>query len=100
MRIDPNAKTPDVPESKPLNRPGSSSRLSPSRAHWAADDATLPGHTQVQQLQKQLDQLPDDRASRVEALARAIRDGQYNVGAEQIAQAMFSDMAARSILTG
>jgi anti-sigma28 factor (negative regulator of flagellin synthesis) len=33
-------------------------------------------------------------------LARAIRDGQYNVGADQIAQAMFSAMVARSILTG
>ena len=100
MRIDPNAKTPDVPESKPLNRPGSSNRSCPSRTSEAADDATLPGHTQVQQLQKQLDQLPEDRASRVEALARSIRDGQYNVGAEQIAQAMFSAMVARSILTG
>jgi flagellar biosynthesis anti-sigma factor FlgM len=100
MRIDPNAKTPDVPESKSLSRPGSSNRSSPSRTSQAADDATLPGHAQVQELQKQLDQLPEDRASRVGLLARAIRDGQYNVGADQIAQAMFSAMVARSILTG
>lgn len=100
MRIDPNAKTPDVPESKALNRPGSSNRLSPSSTCQAGDDATLPGQAQVQQLQKQFDHLPDDRASRVEALAKAIRDGQYNVGSEQIAQAMYSDMVARSILTG
>jgi anti-sigma28 factor (negative regulator of flagellin synthesis) len=44
-----------------------------------------------------MQQMPEDRQGKVEALAQAIRDGQYNVGAEQIAQAMFSDMAARSV---
>jgi anti-sigma28 factor (negative regulator of flagellin synthesis) len=45
-----------------------------------------------------MQQMPEDRHARVEALTRAIRDGQYNVGAEQIAQAMFSEMASRSVL--
>ncbi|MGC2193118.1 MAG: flagellar biosynthesis anti-sigma factor FlgM [Terriglobales bacterium] len=99
MRIDLNAKMPELPESKPLNRPGPSNRSSDPGASRSADEATLAGHTRAQELQTQLQQMPEDRQARVEALARAIREGQYNVGPEQIAQSLFSDMAARSVLT-
>ena len=97
MRIDLNARTPELPESQGSCQTGSSKRLSSAGTNLPADEATLATHTRVQELQSHMQQMPEDRQAKVEALARAIQDGQYNVGAEQIAQAMFSDMAARSV---
>lgn len=54
----------------------------------------------MQDLQTQTRHMPEDRQAKVEALARAIREGQYNVAPEQIAQSLFSEMAARSLLLG
>jgi flagellar biosynthesis anti-sigma factor FlgM len=97
MRIDLNAKTPELPENQSSSQAGSAKRLSSAGINLPADEATLATHTRVQELQSQMQQMPEDRHARVEALARAIRDGQYSVGAEQIAQAMFSEIAARSV---
>jgi flagellar biosynthesis anti-sigma factor FlgM len=99
MRIDLNPKTPDLPESKPLNRPGALNGSPVTGATRSSDEATLAAYTRAQELQTQLQQMPEDRQDRVEALARAIREGQYNVGPEQIAQSLFSDMVARSVVT-
>ncbi len=82
MRIDPNAKLPEIPESKVTNRSGSSARASSATANPASDEATLVSQQRVQELQKQLEQTPEDRRGRVEALA----------------QALFSEMLARSVL--
>ena len=98
MRIDPNAKMPEIPEGKVTNRSGSSTRSSPSSADHSTDQATLASEQRVQELQKQLAQTPEDRQGRVEALGRAIREGRYDVGAGQIAQSLFSEMVARSVL--
>jgi flagellar biosynthesis anti-sigma factor FlgM len=98
MRIDLNAKTPELPESQGSSQSGATKRLSSAGTNLPADEATLATHTRVQELQSQMQQMPEVRHAKVEALARAIGDGQYNVGAEQIAQAMFSEMAARSVL--
>jgi flagellar biosynthesis anti-sigma factor FlgM len=98
MRIDPNAKLPEVPDSKTLNRPGNSSRsVSPDRTA-EVDQATLAVQSRAQELQIRLQQMPEDRRSRVEALTRAVRDGEYKVGTEQIAQSLFAEMSARSVL--
>jgi flagellar biosynthesis anti-sigma factor FlgM len=98
MRIDLNAKTPELPESQGSNQPGSSKRASAAAIKLPADEATLATHARVQELQSHVQQMPEDRQAKVEALMRAIRDGKYNVGAEQIAHAMFAEMAARSAL--
>ena len=97
MRIDLNAKTPELPESQSSSPTGSAKRWSSAGINLPADEATLATHTRVRELQSQMQQMPEDRHAKVEALAQAIREGQYNVGAEQIAQAMFSEMAARSV---
>ena len=96
MRIDPNARLPEVPDSKSLNRPGGSSRSSPPEPGTEVDQAMLPVQARAQELQQHLQQIPEERHSRVAALARAIRDGEYQVSAEQIAQSLFSEMSARS----
>jgi flagellar biosynthesis anti-sigma factor FlgM len=98
MRIDLNAKTPEIPEHQGSNQTGSGKRLSTAGTSLPADEATLATHSRVQELQSQMQQMPEDRHAKVEALARAIRDGQYSVGAEQIAHAMISEMSARSVL--
>jgi anti-sigma28 factor (negative regulator of flagellin synthesis) len=41
-------------------------------------------------------QLPEVRQRRVEALARALRDGQYEVSSEQVADALLSEILAKS----
>jgi len=98
MRIDLNAQTPELSESKGLNQSSRTKPLSAAGTDLPADETTLATHARVQELQSQLLQMPEDRKSKVEGLARAIRDGQYNVGAEQIAQSMFSELTARSQL--
>lgn len=97
MRIDLNAKTPEVSESQGGSHAGASKRSPSTGANLPADEATLATHARVQELQSQMQQMPEDRHAKVEALARAIQGGQYNVGAEQIAQAMFSEMAAPGV---
>lgn len=52
MRIDPNAKTADLPESRGTSR-SASARMQP-QAEVGKDKATLVGHTRVEQLQQQL----------------------------------------------
>jgi negative regulator of flagellin synthesis FlgM len=49
----------------------------------------------VQQLKADLNGLPDLRQERVAALKQAIDEGSYNVSAEQIAQAMSSDLLGK-----
>jgi flagellar biosynthesis anti-sigma factor FlgM len=96
MRIDPNAKTTNLPETKGSNR-ANAARL-PAHEVPGEDAATLVGNVRIQQLEKQVGQLPDGRADRIEALTRAVRSGEYKVDPEQIAQALFADMSARSVL--
>ena len=96
MRIDLNPKTPELPESKAAGRPSSSSRASVSETESSNDQATLAGHARIRDLQAQIEQLPEDRQAKVEALARAIREGQYQPSAEQIAQSLFSEMVAKA----
>jgi flagellar biosynthesis anti-sigma factor FlgM len=63
----------------------------------ASDQTTLGNYARIQELSSQLQQMPEDRQSRVEALAQAIREGRYNVGPEQIAHAILTTMAAGSL---
>lgn len=99
MRIDPNARTPDLAEAKATNRGGRQAPASSERSGSDGDQATLDGQARIQQLQAQAQQIPDSRQQKVEALNRAIQEGRYQVGAEQIAHSLFSEMAARSVLT-
>jgi negative regulator of flagellin synthesis FlgM len=47
---------------------------------------------QVQRLMDQLDQTPDVRSERVAALRQQVQQGTYQPSAEQIANALISDM--------
>jgi flagellar biosynthesis anti-sigma factor FlgM len=98
MRIDPNLRAQELPESKGPNRSGRAGQ--PSRSREAApDQATFTMGAKIQQLAHAAQQLPEVRQSKVEALARAVRDGRYQVSSELIADSLFSEMLAKSVLT-
>jgi flagellar biosynthesis anti-sigma factor FlgM len=94
MRIDPNTRTPDLPESKAANR---SSPTTGPAVEGRQDEATLGGYARIQELSVKLQQMPEDRQNRVEALALAVREGRYNVSPEQIAHSILAHMASGSM---
>lgn len=96
MRIDPNARTPDLPESKGVSRTSQSGPASPEKPN-STDTATLGNYARIQELSARLQQMPDDRQDRVEALAQAIREGRYNVSPEQIARSILTNMVSGSV---
>lgn len=50
----------------------------------------------IRALEAGINRLPDLRQDKVEALQRTVNNGTYSVGSEQIADAIFSEMVARS----
>jgi negative regulator of flagellin synthesis FlgM len=96
MRIDPNAKTANLPESKSIPRSGAA--RTPPEEFLGNDAATLEGNARIQQLEKQVEQMPEGRPERIEALTRAVRSGTYQVDPEQVAQSLIAEMSARSVL--
>jgi len=97
MRIDLNARTPDIPEEKGTTRSGTrGQRVVPDSYPRIEDHASISLQSKVPSLVAQAQQAPEIREARVSALARAIGNGSYSVSAEQIADSMFSDMQARA----
>ena len=93
MRIDPNARTPDLPESKAPSRTRASAGPT-IEGRVGNDEAALGGYARIQELSAKLETMPEDRQKRVEALAQAVREGRYNVSPEQIAHSILSHMAS------
>jgi negative regulator of flagellin synthesis FlgM len=75
--------------SSPTQNQGERVGLSPDEVQLSVDGE------KVQQLKADLDGLPDLRQERVVALKQAIEDGSYKVSAQQIAQAMSSDLLGK-----
>ncbi len=96
MRIDLNAKTTNLPETTDSSR--AAARRAPAREVLGEDAATLAGSARIHQLERQISQMSDPRADRIEALTRAVQTGQYQVDPEQIAQALVAEMSGRSVL--
>lgn len=96
MRIDLNAKTTNLPETK--GSPRATAAHPPAQEPFGEDAATLVGGARLHQLEKQISQLPDERADRIEALTRAVRTGQYQIDPEQVAQSLVAEMSGRSVL--
>lgn len=99
MRIDPKLQAPEGLQSDAVQDPkGSAVQKS------GPEDSSSTGGVQVQlstssgqvaALAQQAANVPAVRSDRVDALRKAIRDGEYNVSNEQVAAAMYSDMSAR-----
>ncbi|HEY1271077.1 MAG TPA: flagellar biosynthesis anti-sigma factor FlgM [Terriglobales bacterium] len=96
MRIDPNLRTSELPESKGPDRAGGAGSAAVRSGDVRPDQANLTGGAKVAELRNLAQQLPEVRQRRVEALARALRDGQYEVSSEQVADALLSEILAKS----
>lgn len=97
MRIDPNSQSPAAVQ---LDAVQDAKNSASQKAEQ--DPATGTGvqvqlstsSTQVAALTQQAVNAPGVRTDRVDALRQAVRDGNFNVSNEQVAAAMYSDMAA------
>ena len=89
MRIDNNTRIPDATgagQAKP-----SSSAVAGSGSALASDTAKLStGQSAVQALAANVNDVPEIRQERVAALAKALREGSYQVTPEQTAEALIS----------
>jgi flagellar biosynthesis anti-sigma factor FlgM len=99
MRIDLHSKTPQAADSEKPTRHAASAPPSAAstRPELGSDEARLSlEHTRVQSLVASAHRLPEVRQEKVDALQRAVDNGGYNVSSEQVAEAMFAEMQARS----
>jgi len=98
MRINPNARTPDIAEER-SDRIGSSvQRPAAEAARSTEDRAQISTLSKSHALAAQAQQAPEVRAARVAALARAIGEGSYAPNSDQIADSLFSEMQAQASL--
>ncbi len=94
MRIDPNTSAQQAQESDKATASNAHAAAPSSQGASATDTAQLsPDQVRVQALVAQVNALPEVRQNRVDALGRAIREGNYQVSAEQTAAAMLADLA-------
>ena len=97
MRIDPEYEGAASTRVGPGSVANSRSAAAQSEAGSAADSAQLsPDQVRVQALVAQVNALPEIRQDGVDALGRAVREGNYQVSAEQTAAAMVSDIGTTS----
>ena len=99
MRIDPNAQSPEqvqqggVQDAK--NPASQKAEPDPSAGATAGVQVQLStSSNQVAALAQQAASAPAVRTDRVDALRQAVRNGDYSASNEQVAAAMYSDMAA------
>jgi flagellar biosynthesis anti-sigma factor FlgM len=97
MRINPNSQSPAAvqPDAVQDAKNSASQKTEQDSATGAGVRVQLSTNsTQVAALTQQAVQAPDVRTDRVDALRKAVRDGNFDVSNEQVAAAMYSDMAA------
>ena len=95
MRVDPNMRAQQAQDPEKANTSNARAAVpAPGERTSAADTAQIsPDQVRVQSLAAQVNALPEIRQNRVDALGRAIREGNYQVSAEQTAAAMLSELA-------
>lgn len=98
MRIDWNAKTPpasnaDEPARSNLGAAQPASGHMPAKLD-AAQFSFDP--SRVASLEARVNSLPEIRQEKVEALGRALREGSYQVSAEQTAEGLLAEIMPRS----
>ena len=95
MRIDLSTITPNATEHEPSASAVSRAETEAStRAALTQDTANL-SPDQAQALAAQVNQLPDVRQEKVAALGRVIAQGNYQVTAQQTAEALISQITLR-----
>jgi negative regulator of flagellin synthesis FlgM len=101
MRIDLNRSIPEAHGSEEAKRAGSPSSAGASATKTSestGDAAKLSsGPVSVQALKTRVHQLPEVRQERVAALAGRMQSGSYRVSAEQVAEAVLSQMTGHPV---
>ncbi len=98
MRIDPNTRAQQA-ETSAEAAASNARAATPAAAAGepAADSARFSlDQVHVQALTAQASSLPEIRQEKVTALGQAVRDGTYQVSPEQTAEAVLSELLARS----
>jgi flagellar biosynthesis anti-sigma factor FlgM len=102
MRIDSNTGGQPIPENQPADN-SASARVNTSATPVSSgvssplgeDQAQLSGvHGQIQALVAHVLQLPEIKQEKVQALRQAVVAGKYQPSADQVAGALFSNLAA------
>jgi flagellar biosynthesis anti-sigma factor FlgM len=97
MRIDLNTKVASTVENERSTRRKSQSADAKQQAEVGRDEARLSlDHQRLQTLEAGVNRMPEVRHDKVQALQSALEEGSYDVGSEQIAEAMMTEMFARS----
>jgi flagellar biosynthesis anti-sigma factor FlgM len=95
MRINGNPRPPELSDAGSVTR-DTQAKPAQSGLERPEDVATVTNFSRISVLEAQARQLPEIRQERVTALARAIRQGTYNVNADQIADSMVSMASFRT----
>jgi flagellar biosynthesis anti-sigma factor FlgM len=96
MRIDLNPRSPEAQEAGTAGQSGGRRAAGAQGKTPGGDTAQLSSDQgRVQSLAAQINNLPEIRQEKVDALRRVIREGNYDVTAEQTANAMLSEIEAR-----
>lgn len=99
MRINGNPRMPELPDTGSVTRDTQARSTEPVSGH-PENVAAVTNFSRVSQLEAQVRQLPEIRQDKVQALARAIRNGQYKVSSDEIANSLFSEIAPTAALAG
>jgi len=99
MRIDPNSQSPEQVQQNAFqdakNSASQKAEQDPNSGATGGVQVQLStSSNQVAALAQQAASAPAVRTDRVDALRQAVRNGDYSVSNEQVAAAMYSDMAA------
>jgi flagellar biosynthesis anti-sigma factor FlgM len=97
MRIDPNSQSPEAVQPSAVQDSKSSGSQKADQDPNAGAGVQVQLSTssdQVAALTQQAINAPAVRTDRVHALQQTVRDGNFDVSNEQVAAAMYSDMAA------
>jgi len=94
MRIDLTNKPQEAREASRSEKPDSRSA---GRYREAGDEARLSfDQSRIQALEAQVANTADIRQARVDALSRTVREGTYNVPAQDTAEAMLAEALAKN----
>ncbi len=97
MRIDPNARLQQAQDSGEVASGSRGAAAAAAGGELGGDTAQLSlDQARVQSLAAQVNALPEVRQEKVAALGQAVRDGSYQISPEQTAEAVISEMLARS----
>ena len=98
MRVSDSLSVPENQDVRSTAGGANATKIADQSNVGRSEDATnLSSNLQmVQQLKTQLENLPDVRQEKVEALQKAVQSGTYEVSADKIADAMLMDFAGPS----